>query len=98
MENKTDLSKQPIRMKEGWVEFTRYPCIDGYIDKWFGDCINNPNNPKQSQMQLNSSAEFYRFNNGKWISRYEFKSGISQCLLHERQLFTSDEIFAYYNN
>ena len=32
------------QLEEGWVKFTRIHCKEGYIDRWMGDCINNPNN------------------------------------------------------
>lgn len=84
----------PERMSEGWVEFTRYPCVSGYIDRWTGDCINNPNNDTKSQMQLNSFAEFYRCNDGKWYSRHDLKRNFFPNMLDERIYFTADEIFS----
>lgn len=50
------------RKSEEWVDFTRYYCKEGYIDRWLGDSINNPNNPKEHQMCLNSVAEYFRLN------------------------------------
>ena len=64
----------PVRLNEDWVRFTRIYCKDGYIDKWMGDCVNDPNNDKISNIQLNSSSTYYRLNGkGKWIERNEFK-------------------------
>ena len=44
---------------EGWVKFNRIQCKEGYIDRWIGDCINNPNSISKSQLQLNSFAEYF---------------------------------------
>lgn len=60
---------------EGWVKFTQKRYADGgTIDRWMGDCIDNPNRPNQHQMQLNSFATYYRYNGGEWVnSRDLFK-------------------------
>lgn len=53
---------------EGWVKATRrYFADGGTIDRWMGDSINNPNREKQSGLQLNSFATYYRYNGGEWI-------------------------------
>jgi hypothetical protein len=81
------------RLKEGWVDFTRYYCKSGWIDRWTGDSINDPNRPTKSNWQLNSFAQFWRFDGGGWISDYDL-GGKSKVYpyLDIRQDFTSVEI------
>jgi hypothetical protein len=83
--------KSPERLKEGWVEFNRYYCKEGNIDCWMGDSINDPNNPEKSQWQLNSFSQFFRCNDGKWISNRDIR-GI-QGLLEMTWEFTAQEIW-----
>lgn len=60
--------KQNELINEGWVKATRrYFADGGTIDRWMGDSINNPNREKQSGLQLNSFATYYRYNGGEWI-------------------------------
>jgi hypothetical protein len=63
---------------EGWVKFIRKTYVDGgTIDRWCGDCIDNPNSIKKSNLQLNSIVTYYRLNGGEWIpSRELFKMEI----------------------
>ena len=85
-----------ISLSEGWVKFRRYKCKQGYIDKWVGDCINNPNSETESKMQLNSFAEYYRFNNTEWYSKHSFKNNFFKSMIEEREFFSSEEIFKNY--
>ena len=85
-----------IVMKEAWVTFYRYPCLQGYIDKWFGDCIDNPNNPTKNQMCLNASAEYFRLNDGKWYQRGCFHGHFSRSISELRTDFTAQEIWDSY--
>ena len=81
------------RLKSGWVEFTRFYCKEGHIDRWMGDAINDPNNKHIHGQQLNSSATFYRFNGGKWIYSGDLKrSNVIYTLDLYGELFTADEI------
>ncbi len=82
-----------LSLSEGWVNFTRYPCKEGYIDRWIGDCINNPNSITKSMLQLNSFAEYYRCNDGEWIPKHEFKRYFFHDMREEREFFTASEIF-----
>lgn len=84
------------RKQEGWVKFTRFCCKEGFIDRWVGDVINNPNYEKESNYQLNTFAEFYRFNGGKWIHRCEFKRALFSDMKEVFDLFTADEILEAY--
>ena len=81
------------RLKEGWVEFTRYYCKSGFIDRWIGDSINDPNRDKPSNWSLNSFAQFWRFDGGEWISDYDL-GGKSKVFpyLDIRNDFTAQEI------
>lgn len=82
-----------LSLSEGWVNFTRYPCKEGYIDRWIGDCINNPNSVTKSMLSLNSFAEYYRCNGGEWIPKREFKRYFFNDMREEREFFTASEIF-----
>ena len=40
-----------FEINKDWVKFIRKEFVDGgTIDRWVGDCINNPNNPTKHQM------------------------------------------------
>ncbi len=80
-------------LEEGWVKFLRFPCKEGHIDRWMGDCIDNPNKPTRNRMCLNSSATYYRFNDGKWYNGRGFKGILEILVKHIRGLLTADEIF-----
>jgi len=80
-------------LEEGWVKFTRFHCKSGYIDRWLGDCIDNPNNFKQSTVCLNSIAQYFRLNSGTWISDRELGRSRIFPLLDERDQFTAEEIW-----
>jgi len=59
---------------EGWVIFKRVYCRGGFIDRWHGDSIDNPNNKEANQLHLNTTATYYRLNGkGEWIARHELK-------------------------
>lgn len=55
------------RLEEGWVKFERTFCKEGYIDRWTGDSIDDPNKPQRHQLKLNSFHTYWRLNDGKWI-------------------------------
>lgn len=84
-------------LSEGWVIFTRHECeYGGYIDMWVGDCINDPNNIAKSNLQLNSTATYFRLNDSRWHSKRDF---IGDFQHHLRQLmtgFTAQEIWDAY--
>lgn len=81
------------QMKEGWVEFHRWKCKKGYIDRWMGDCINDPNNKSKQPLQLNSFASYYRLNKGKWINSHDVKQTIIGDLQAYSEEFTAQEIW-----
>mgnify|MGYP000851074111 CR=1 FL=1 len=65
-----------------WVKFrTIEHKGGGTVDVWRGDCINNPNNPKKSQLQLNAIATYYRLNgNGVWVDGRNFDGDLLKWL------------------
>jgi len=69
------MSKKNEILSEGWVTFHRFYCKEGFIDRWMGDCINDPNNTKINQMQLNTMATYFRLNGkGEWAHRRSFNN------------------------
>ena len=92
----TDPLLAPVNyLSEGWVKFNRIPCKEGYIDRWIGDCINNPNSVSKSQLQLNSFAEYYRLE-GEWMPKHEFDRLFYHQILELRNQFTAQEIWYAY--
>ena len=66
---------------------------EGYIDRWTGDSINDPNRESKHQMRLNSFASYFRLNGkGDWLSRREFVDIISSLTI-TAETKTSDEIW-----
>ena len=41
-------------LQEGWVSFSRIPCVTGCIDVWYGDCAHNPNSETKPYWNLNN--------------------------------------------
>ena len=81
------------KLKEGWVEYTRSHCKTGHIDRWMGDCINDPNNNTNHNLQLNSMVTYWRCNNGKWIHGGEIGGSKVIPLLEYGTEFTAQEIW-----
>jgi hypothetical protein len=80
-------------LEEGWVKFIRIHCKEGWIDRWIGDCINDPNNPTKNKINLNSSITYYRCNNKKWIIDKHLGGSKILTLLTMREEFTAKEIW-----
>ena len=77
-------------IKEGWVVFRRIHCKEGFIDCWIGDQINNPNNPKMSQYQVNSFTSFFRLNGEtEWVSKNSFDNGFPNFIVKNSENFDS---------
>lgn len=92
MENRKELVQE--HLTEGWVSFTRINCINGTIDRWTGDKINNPNNRTEHPMQLNAFTMYFRCNNGKWVNRCEIIENPYEYLTKEYcELFNAEDIF-----
>jgi len=81
------------QLEEGWVKFMRVHCKEGWLDRWMGDCINDPNKPTKHQMQLNSFACYWRCNNGAWVSDREIGRSEIHTLLEMGEEFTAKEIW-----
>ena len=82
------------QLTEGWVVFERIYCKDGYIDKWMGDMINNPNNKTKSQYQLNAFAVYFRFSSkNEWINAKEFWPMLDDTISKYAESKSSDEIY-----
>ncbi len=81
------------QLEEKWFKFIRIYCKEGYIDRWMGDSINNPNNITKSRMSLNQSVSFYRLNDEDWISDRELGRGRILELLQYSTEFSAKEIF-----
>ncbi len=82
-----------MELEEGWVKFIRIDCKEGWIDRWIGDCINNPNNPVKARINLNSSVTYYRCNVGQWVIDRDLGRSQILELLSMREEFTSIEIW-----
>lgn len=87
-------------LKEGWVNFTRYSCKEGFIDTWVGDSVNNPNNKEKSNINLNSFASYYRLNEGKWVNRQDLfrLTQLEPVLSQLAESCTATEIWETYKN
>jgi len=85
---------KPEQMQDGWVSFKRYPCKQGHIDIWRGDCNSDPNEPNKAHLNLNSFAVYMRCNGGKWIHSRELGGGRELIWWTPLRLgFTADEIW-----
>jgi hypothetical protein len=85
--------KTPERIEEGWVKFSRIPCVEGCIDVWYGDCAHNPNNKERPQWNLNGFSTFIRLNGeGNWYPN-EYRTGIKSFVGEMAEVFTSQEIW-----
>lgn len=83
----------PIYLKEKWFTHIRIYCKQGFVDRWMGDCINDPNNDTKSNLQLNAIATYFRLNGkGKWIEMREIRK-IYILLEQFKDIATSDEIW-----
>lgn len=81
-------------LQEGWVEFWRFYCKSGYLDRWTGDSINNPNNISKSEMQLNSSKTYWRCNDGDWVCDREIGRKVNILeYVALGEVFTAQEIW-----
>ena len=79
-------------LQEGWVSFSRIPCVTGCIDVWYGDCAHNPNSKTKPYWNLNGFATFIRLDGkGEWIgSGYRSVKSFAGDMAEQ---FTSQEIW-----
>ena len=79
-------------LQEGWVHFKRIPFAEGFIDRWVGDCINNPNNQYKGNWVLNGDATYIRLNGeGLWFNMREFNKSIIDMINHRDK--TAEEVW-----
>jgi hypothetical protein len=82
------------RFSEDWVSFTRFNCKKGFIDRWIGDCISDPNKSKPSLINGNMITTYYRLNGiGEWKNRNEFKDNFFRIILDFGDDYSSDRIW-----
>ena len=83
----------PEQLQEGWVKFSRIPCVEGCIDVWYGDCAHNPNSEIKPQWNLNSFRTYVRLNGkGKWFSN-DYRRGLKSFTMEMGEVSTSQEIW-----
>lgn len=81
--------------KNAWVEFVRFPFVEGYIDIWMGDCAQNPNNPQRVGYSLNSFATYYRLSGtDEWLRSTCFSPFFRGNIIAYRETMTAAEIWA----
>lgn len=82
------------RLQENWVKFSRYNCIEGFIDIWRGDCADNPNKETKSRWNLNSFITYIRKDNDvSWTECNYRRGGLNSFVSDMSQVATSDEIW-----
>jgi hypothetical protein len=80
-------------LTEGWVQFWRIICKEGFIDRWIGDMGNNPNLPTKNQWGLNAFVTYYRLNGtGEWIEKGCFNK-IQAEMLDNMDVCSAQEIW-----
>lgn len=85
------------RISEKWYDFIRWYCNGGgYIDRWMGDCADDPNRERKSPVQLNSHSVYFRLNGGEWFHGQEFKSGFSAAVSELSAAFPAEMIWESY--
>jgi hypothetical protein len=80
-------------IQEGWVKFSRIPCVEGCVDVWYGDCAYNPNSEIEPRWSLNSFTTFIRLNGeGEWFPN-GYRRGIKGFVGEMAEVYTSQEIW-----
>lgn len=83
------------QLQEGWVDFLRLHCKEGFIDRWQGDSAHDPNKEKKHPLCVNSFTSYYRLNGeGEWVHKAEFENRFFSDLLDCREDFTAEEIWS----
>ena len=83
----------PEQLQEGWVKFSRIPCVEGCIDVWYGDCAHNPNSEIKPQWNLNGFRTYIRLDGrGEWFSN-DYRRGMKSFVGDMAEQFTSQEIW-----
>lgn len=81
---------------EKWYSFLRIYCKDGYIDRWTGDCFDDPNKDNKSRLCGNMSSTWYRLNKGRWYHKDEFTNRFQNDIYDLSSGFAAAEIFISY--
>lgn len=83
------------QLEEKWYKFLRFHCKEGWVDRWMGDCASNPNDDNKSGVNLNTTATYWRCDNGEWVNDYNLDRVQLYNLYEFREEFTSKEIWEY---
>lgn len=91
-------------MQEGWVEFRRIDCKEGFVDHFISDSACNPNILKKPTYHVNTYETYFRLNGkGKWINKHFFKYGfwsvvVNEPLEHNAEMLWEDYLKENDNN
>ncbi|PCJ92268.1 MAG: hypothetical protein COA50_15670 [Flavobacteriaceae bacterium] len=81
-------------LEEGWVKFRRFSCKEGFIDRWRGDCIDDPNLNFENKLNLNSGTTFFRLNGqDKWINQEDLNRRFVNHVPEYALIFSAKEIW-----
>ena len=81
------------RLREGWVNFTRFHFKDGYIDKFMGDMADDPNSPNQVKIHFNASSSWIRLNKNEWVNTRKVEANSFIQSLYFRDEYTAEEVW-----
>lgn len=80
-------------LKEGWVEFQRLHCEEGFIDYWIGDASSVPTDDVEKPFKLHRTVTYYRLNGSGWMNGTNFPSNFLITIYELRHLFPASEIW-----
>jgi hypothetical protein len=81
-------------LKEKWFSFMRFYCSEGYIDRWYGDQADDPNQDEKSYINLNSLSTMFRLNGeGQWIHKSELFQLERDLMQGYHELFSADDLW-----
>lgn len=84
-------------MKETWFEFSRYHCLEGYIDVFIDDAAQDPNRATRAGYRLNATRKWFRLAGAKtWISDRDFKPNFFIGILNNADEMSAASIWAEY--
>ena len=84
-------------MKEKWFEFTRFNCIEGYIDYFSDDAAQDPNRPVRAGYRLNATRAWFRLSGeSNWFSDRDFKSGFFIAIRNSADEMSAKTIWLEY--
>ena len=81
--------------EENGLVFWRHHCKEGFIDRWMGDAVIDPNHPEiKTNYSLNSIRVMYRLNGeGEWKSKGNWASSFFAAILNLSETKTATEIW-----